>query len=443
MARNFLHARALRLFAIVASLVGSMALLPSPALAVPELSEVRRTDIAATALVGGTVVPKRQTQLFFSPLVLQAGGGGSRRVKEVRVEEGDRVAEGDLLAVLDGGDVEERLSEAWAQLSRAVAAQRQAEAAARAQAERLVQLSGQLARAREESRAGKEEVGTVQARCAALGQELVETTVAEIAALPPATPPVLDSLPGTRATLEQLIACQAALSSKAARAGAASATAEALQAQVDALSASRSQVGAASSQVAAARRQVELLERQQRALELRAPYAGIVASVKVKQGAPIPPTTPAVEIRSEELVARADLAEGDLLSVKPGAFATVTIRAAHLEVSASVGSIAQDPIRLLGGPITYPAYFELPLSQALRPGQTVRVKISTESRSGVLAVPTSAITENRGQYYVLVVSDGREEWRRVVPGVSDEKQTEIVEGLSEGEKVRTLAPRMA
>lgn len=438
-----MHGRTPRLLAIAASLVGWMALLPSPALAVPEVSEVGRSDISATALIGGTVVPKRQTQLFFSPLVLQAGAGGSRRVKEVRVEEGDRVAEGDLLAVLDGGDVEERLSEARAQLSRAVAAQRQAEAAARAQAERLIQLSGQLARAREESQAGKKEVGATQARCAALGQKLVETAIAEAAVLPPATPPVLDSLPDTRAVLEELVACQAALSAKAAQAGAASATAEALQAQVDALSASRSQVGAASAQVAAARRQVELLERQRKALELRAPYGGVVASVKVKQGAPVPATTPAVEIRSEELVARADLAEGDLLSVKPGAAATVTIRAAHLEISASVGSIGQDPVTMLGGPITYPAYFELPPSQALRPGQTVRVKISTESRRGVLAVPTSAITENRGQYYVLVVSEGREQWRRVVPGVSDEKLTEIIEGLVEGEKVRTLAPRMA
>ena len=72
----------------------------------------------------------------------------------------------------------------------------------------------------------------------------------------------------------------------------------------------------------------------------------------------------------------------------------------------------------------------------LREGLTVTVSILVEERKDVLLVPNSAITSRRGQAYVQVVSlDGTTEERPVTVGLSDWQYAEIIEGLSEGEKV--------
>ena len=71
-----------------------------------------------------------------------------------------------------------------------------------------------------------------------------------------------------------------------------------------------------------------------------------------------------------------------------------------------------------------------------REGLTVIVSIILEERNDVLLVPNSAITSSGGQTYVKMLSpDGIIEDRLVIIGISDWQYTEIVEGLSEGEKV--------
>jgi len=84
----------------------------------------------------------------------------------------------------------------------------------------------------------------------------------------------------------------------------------------------------------------------------------------------------------------------------------------------------------------------------LREGLTVTVSILVEERNDVLMVPNAAITSQGGQAYVQVVSpDGTTEERLVTTGLSDWQYTEIIDGLSEGEKVvvpqgTTITPTM-
>ncbi len=430
------------LAALSGTLAATLALLPSPALAVPQTTEASRMDLSSTALVGGVVVPERSTPLYFSPAVATVGGGRSRRVKSVHVKVGQRVSAGDVLAELDAEDLERRLEEARSALSRALQAQRQAEAARRAQEARLAQLAQEASAAQATAEQAGADAARAQGKCASLAQELVDTVVEEVASLPPATPPSPTSMPRTQAALQALLKCQADLSRTSGGAGAASATAQLLSAQVASLRSSQSQFASASSQVSAAQRNVEQMERLLKAATLAAPYNGLISAVNVGEGNTLPSGVPALEIRSEKLVARADLAEGDLLGVKPGSPAELRIPTVKLELSTTVTSVSEDPRGLnAGGPLTYPAYFELPESAALKPGQLVRAKILVESRRGVVAVPSSAVTESKGLYYVIVVKDGREEIRRVVPGISDENYTEILQGLQPGERVRTLAPQ--
>jgi HlyD family secretion protein len=72
----------------------------------------------------------------------------------------------------------------------------------------------------------------------------------------------------------------------------------------------------------------------------------------------------------------------------------------------------------------------------LKEGMSVIVSIVTAQRSNVLLVPNGAITTQRGQSYVQVVSSsGTTEQRAIKTGITDYVNTEVTEGLSEGEKV--------
>jgi RND family efflux transporter MFP subunit len=72
----------------------------------------------------------------------------------------------------------------------------------------------------------------------------------------------------------------------------------------------------------------------------------------------------------------------------------------------------------------------------LREGLTVTVGIIVEQRINVLLVPNGAITTQGGQSYVQVLSpDGTIERRAIKTGITDYVNTEVTDGLSEGEKV--------
>ena len=67
---------------------------------------------------------------------------------------------------------------------------------------------------------------------------------------------------------------------------------------------------------------------------------------------------------------------------------------------------------------------------------TAEVTFLTEEAAEVLFVPNRALTDENGKTYVLVKKeDGKTERREVITGLSDGVNTEIKEGLSEGEVV--------
>ncbi len=196
---------------------------------------------------------------------------------------------------------------------------------------------------------------------------------------------------------------------------------------------------AIASRVDAARKQVRLAERSQQALKLYAPYDAVVTDVNVTEGSLLPQGIAAVSIRSRDLHARADLVEGDLIAVRPGAQASVRVASAAVEVSTTVGALPRDPLKTVQGPSVYPVYLPLPDSPGVRAGQSVRVKITVPGKDGVLVVPTSAVGGRGSGTYVTVVTTQGDQTRLVVPGIINENQTEITSGLEEGETVRKIA----
>jgi hypothetical protein len=82
-----------------------------------------------------------------------------------------------------------------------------------------------------------------------------------------------------------------------------------------------------------------------------------------------------------------------------------------------------------GMPMMTPENFQL------REGLTVTVSILVDERNDVLLVPNGAIIHRGRETYVQVLGDGLIEQRSIITGISGWQYTEVIEGLSEGEKV--------
>jgi RND family efflux transporter MFP subunit len=73
--------------------------------------------------------------------------------------------------------------------------------------------------------------------------------------------------------------------------------------------------------------------------------------------------------------------------------------------------------------------------EQLRDGMSVTVTIVTEEKQNVLVVPNKAVSSQGSDKVVKVLEGDTTETRVVKVGISNSQYTEIVEGLSEGEKV--------
>jgi len=80
--------------------------------------------------------------------------------------------------------------------------------------------------------------------------------------------------------------------------------------------------------------------------------------------------------------------------------------------------------------------FDVPPGSGFRVGMSATADIITSGRSGVLLVPNRAIKQDsQGNPVVGVMVGEQIEQRPVVVGISDGFQTEIIDGLEEGEMV--------
>jgi HlyD family secretion protein len=71
----------------------------------------------------------------------------------------------------------------------------------------------------------------------------------------------------------------------------------------------------------------------------------------------------------------------------------------------------------------------------LRPEMTTHVRIIVEEKTDVLVVPNNAVRFEEGKTVVYLKAKDKTEPRQVTPGIRDDRFTEIVSGLKEGETI--------
>ena len=172
---------------------------------------------------------------------------------------------------------------------------------------------------------------------------------------------------------------------------------------------------------------------------ITAPFAGFVTKVNVEGGDEVLKGTVAVQVADpNKFEAEILVSELDISQVQLGGEAAVQVDATGLSLPATVTHIAPTAT-IQSGVVNYSVTVEvqsIPDDANLREGMTVTVSLIVAERQNVLLVPYAAITTEGGQKYVQVVSpDGATEKRAIKTGMTDYTNTEVTEGLTEGEKV--------
>jgi len=245
----------------------------------------------------------------------------------------------------------------------------------------------------------------------------------------------------------------ALLKTKAALVQARVATDEAeydLNQKKDVLHASYDQVKIAESKLEAAELQVETAELEvaqaQKKLEnetITAPFNGVVASIGAEEGDTFHSTTGAgtkiislIDTTALELGMQVD--EIDIPKIKLNQKAVITLDALPgVQLDGDVNAIGPVPVET-GGVVVYDVTIGLnvPEGYNLKVGMSATADIMVDTRHNVLLVPSRAIRQNeQGKLVLLVLVNGQVQPRHIVTGLSDGLQTEITEGVSEGETV--------
>jgi RND family efflux transporter MFP subunit len=176
---------------------------------------------------------------------------------------------------------------------------------------------------------------------------------------------------------------------------------------------------------------------------ITAPVKGIVASVSTQQGETVTSGSAAAQaptfvtiIDLARLEAHAYVDETDIGKVRVGQPATFTVDAfPDREFAGDVTAIYPKAIIQLNV-VTYDVVIAIDNRDGLlRPDMTTNVTITVARRDRALAVPNAAVRREGGERYALVAEGDRFVRRPIRTGWRDRSYTEVVGGLSEGERV--------
>lgn len=413
---------------------------------------VAERDLTARIKASGTVVPIKTVNI--SP---KAAG----RLAELQVDQGDRVAAGQVLGVMENRDIRAQRLQAEANLAEAEARMAEArngtrrEEIAQARA-RLAQVQAQLtearariprdidraaaqldaARARFELAQERLERNRNLVREGAIAQDRFDEVETEFRDAEAALADARKRLQQVRDTdRPEIVRLEAAVAESAA-------TLEQLE------NGTRPEgIASLEAQVAAARAELERATVTYEDTFVRAPFAGIVTQRYATEGAFVTPTTSASTTASatsasilalaQGLEVLAKVAEVDIGQIRVGQ--TVEIVADAYPDRVFTGeTILVAPEAIVEQNVTS---FEVRVAirtglDLLRSGMNVDATFLGETIDSALVVPTVAVVTQTGQTGVMLVNEkNKPDFQAVTLGLTLENQTQILQGLAAGDRV--------
>lgn len=433
----------------------------TPKLDIAELTvPVESKNVSLRITASGQVVPVQSVNL--SPKT-------SGTLKELLVEQGDSVEQGQIVARMDDANLQAQLLQSRANLAQAQAKLDQARAGSRPEEieqskARLKQAEAQLAQARAGSRS--EEIAQAQAQVDAAASRVNLTNarvqrnrkLAEQGAIAQDTlDEVLADDSSARATLQEsqrrLLQFQNGSRSEEIALRQA-AVAEARLALRQLQNGTRpEEIAQAQAAVASSVGQLKGVQVQLEDTIIRAPFSGIVTQKYATVGAFVTPTTSASSTasatsssivaiaRGVEIVAQ--VPEVDVGQIKQG-------QPVEIVADAYPDQVFKGHVRLIAPEAVVEqnvTSFQVRVAidtgkNELRSGMNVDVTFLGEALQDALMVPTVAIVTEEGKTGVLVPDEkDKAEFRPVTIGPSIQDQTQILSGLEEGDRVFIDLPK--
>jgi RND family efflux transporter MFP subunit len=298
-------------------------------------------------------------------------------VREVKVQVGDRVREGQLLVVLDARDLDASANRAGA--------------------------------AREE----------------------VRSTIPEADSAVAAAKANLDLVQATFKRMNELYEKKSISDQEFDEA---SAKLKAAQAAFEMARAKRTQLD---SKLAQADQEVRAAQVTRSYAEVQAPFAGIVTAKSVDPGNLAAPGAPLLTIERDGYRLEASVEASKLGAIHPGQAVSVTLDGIDRSIDARVSEIVP---AVDAASRAYIVKIDLPAEPGMRSGIFGRARFQLGSR-GVLAIPAGAVTERGQLQSVLVAENGVARTRLITLGDKAKEQVEVLSGLSAGEKVIVPVPQ--
>lgn len=335
----------------------------------------------------------------------------SGRLAALYVDQGNQVKAGQIVARMDSETLKAKLAQVKAQLTQAKAGYEKVRTGTRR--EEIGRARAQVAAAQAQADLNRERAERYRslARTGAISQDQLDE--------------VLSGERSARANLQEA------------------------QQQLQKLTAgSRSEdVESAAAQVEAARAQVALDQTQLDDTVIRAPFDGIVTQKYATVGAIVTPSTSASTTASatstsivalaSELEIKVNVPETDIAQVKNSQRVEIVADAYPDRTFAGrVRLIAPEAV-VEQNVTSFQVRVQLVSGQSeLRSGMNVDVTFIGEPVPDALVVPTVAIVTRQGKTGVLVADEqGKEQFRAVTLGLTQDGQSRVLKGLRQGERV--------
>ncbi len=145
-----------------------------------------------------------------------------------------------------------------------------------------------------------------------------------------------------------------------------------------------------------------------------------------------------VMVLSDKLMVQAQVDETDIGKIRVGQKATITLDAyPNIKITGEVSHIYYESTTVNNVVIYYVDILPDAVSDVFRSGMSATVSIVEDAKRDVLMLPLAAVKNNdSGSYVLLSQGNGKKPIeRKITTGISDEKNVEIVSGLTGENKV--------
>ena len=172
--------------------------------------------------------------------------------------------------------------------------------------------------------------------------------------------------------------------------------------------------------------------------EITAPFAGVVTAKTVDPGTLAVPGTPLLTIEREGAYRlEVSVEESHLSAVRLGQSVSVTLDGIDRTLDARVSEIVP---AVDAASRSYTVKIDLPNMPGLRSGAFGRASFSMGNREA-LSIPVAAVTERGQLQSVLVAENGIARTRLITAGSKNKDRVEILSGLTAGDKVIFPVPQ--